>query len=201
MSRLPAALAITLTATLLASCSKQGIEAAAPPTKVETSAAEPFVAPAPPQAEAADGAITVTGQRIAHRGLHSVMPVTVVGNDHFQGGPVNRDRFTTVEQNGFQAAAEAPVSTFSIDVDTASYAFTRASLNQGVLPQQAAVRTEEMVNYFPYDYASRAAPASRSAATSPSSPARGHRAASSSASASRAMPSNAPNGPAPTSSS
>ena len=48
---------------------------------------------------------------------------------------------------------EAPVSTFSIDVDTASYSFVRASLNQNVLPQPAAVRTEEMVNYFPYDYA------------------------------------------------
>ena len=48
---------------------------------------------------------------------------------------------------------EAPVSTFSIDVDTASYSWVRASLNQNVLPQPAAVRTEEMVNYFPYDYA------------------------------------------------
>jgi LPXTG-site transpeptidase (sortase) family protein len=45
------------------------------------------------------------------------------------------------------------VSTFSIDVDTASYSWVRASLNQNVLPQPAAVRTEEMVNYFPYDYA------------------------------------------------
>ena len=44
------------------------------------------------------------------------------------------------------------MSTFSIDVDTASYSFVRASLNQNVLPQPAAVRTEEMINYFRYDY-------------------------------------------------
>ena len=45
------------------------------------------------------------------------------------------------------------MSTFSIDVDTASYAFVRASLNSNVLPQKDAVRVEELINYFPYDYA------------------------------------------------
>ncbi|KAI1692796.1 von willebrand factor domain-containing protein [Ditylenchus destructor] len=66
---------------------------------------------------------------------------------------VGRDKFTATEQNAFKIVGEAPVSTFSLDVDTASYSFVRASLNQNVLPQPAAVRTEELVNYFPYDYA------------------------------------------------
>ncbi|GAA3896567.1 VWA domain-containing protein [Sphingomonas limnosediminicola] len=66
---------------------------------------------------------------------------------------VGRDKFTHVDENPFKIAQEAPVSTFSIDVDTASYSWVRASLNQNVLPQPASVRTEEMVNYFPYDYA------------------------------------------------
>ena len=66
---------------------------------------------------------------------------------------VGRDKFTSVDENPFRIVQEAPVSTFSIDVDTASYSWVRASLNQNVLPQPAAVRTEEMVNYFPYDYA------------------------------------------------
>ena len=66
---------------------------------------------------------------------------------------VGRDRFTATTENPFKLVREEPVSTFSIDVDTASYGFVRASLNQNVLPQPAAVRTEEMVNYFPYDYA------------------------------------------------
>ena len=70
---------------------------------------------------------------------------------HYQD--VGRDKFTATQQTPFKVAREEPVSTFSIDVDTASYAFTRASLNRGTLPQPAAVRTEEMVNYFPYDYA------------------------------------------------
>ena len=66
---------------------------------------------------------------------------------------VGRDKFTSTEQNAFKIVKEEPVSTFSLDVDTASYSFVRASLNQNTLPQPAAVRTEEMVNYFPYDYA------------------------------------------------
>jgi Ca-activated chloride channel family protein len=63
-----------------------------------------------------------------------------------------RDRFAAFDPNPVKIAAEDPVSTFSIDVDTASYAFVRAALNQGVLPQKDAVRVEELINYFDYDY-------------------------------------------------
>ena len=65
----------------------------------------------------------------------------------------SRDRFAELAPNPVKVVTEEPVSTFSIDVDTASYAFMRASLNQGHLPPADAVRTEELVNYFPYDYA------------------------------------------------
>ena len=51
-----------------------------------------------------------------------------------------------------KVTAEEPVSTFSIDVDTASYSFVRNSLLDGVLPRSDAVRVEELVNYFAYDY-------------------------------------------------
>jgi Ca-activated chloride channel family protein len=64
-----------------------------------------------------------------------------------------RDKFATITTNPVKLVAEDPVSTFSIDVDTASYAFVRASLNNSVLPQKNAVRVEELINYFPYDYA------------------------------------------------
>jgi Ca-activated chloride channel family protein len=67
---------------------------------------------------------------------------------HDQG----RDKFTDIVSNPVKLAAEEPVSTFSVDVDTASYAFVRAALNNNVLPQKDAVRVEEMINYFPYDY-------------------------------------------------
>ena len=64
----------------------------------------------------------------------------------------NRDRFETKENNPVKRVAEEPVSTFSIDVDTASYSFVRRALNSGALPQKAAVRVEELINYFPYAY-------------------------------------------------
>ena len=67
--------------------------------------------------------------------------------------PVGRDRFTGAPENAFKIVREAPISTFSIDVDTASYSFMRASLNRNVLPQPNSVRVEELINYFPYAYA------------------------------------------------
>jgi Ca-activated chloride channel family protein len=65
---------------------------------------------------------------------------------------VGRDRFESITPNPVKVVAEEPVSTFSIDVDTASYAFVRRALNNGVLPQKNAVRIEELINYFDYDY-------------------------------------------------
>jgi Ca-activated chloride channel family protein len=65
---------------------------------------------------------------------------------------VGRDRFETLTSNPVKLVMEEPVSTFSIDVDTASYAFVRRALNNGVLPQKNAVRIEELINYFDYDY-------------------------------------------------
>ena len=65
---------------------------------------------------------------------------------------VGRDRFETITPNPVKVVAEEPVSTFSIDVDTASYAFVRRALNNGALPQKNAVRIEELINYFDYEY-------------------------------------------------
>lgn len=63
-----------------------------------------------------------------------------------------RDKFQEIKPNPVKLAKDEPVSTFSIDVDTASYSFVRAALNANRLPQKDAVRVEELVNYFPYDY-------------------------------------------------
>lgn len=84
---------------------------------------------------------------------------------------VGRDKFASAAQNPFKTVRDEPVSTFSIDVDTASYSFVRASLNSNVLPQPAAVRAEEMINYFPYRYPappSAAQPFSSAVAVMPS---------------------------------
>lgn len=65
---------------------------------------------------------------------------------------VGRDKFEDIKTNTVKLVSEEPVSTFSIDVDTSSYAFVRRALNSGYLPQADSVRIEEMINYFDYDY-------------------------------------------------
>ncbi|RWB69423.1 VWA domain-containing protein [Mesorhizobium sp.] len=72
--------------------------------------------------------------------------------DQLQPQEQNRDRIETFKTNPVHATAQDPVSTFSIDVDTASYSFVRRSLKQGALPDPDTVRVEEMINYFPYDW-------------------------------------------------
>lgn len=62
------------------------------------------------------------------------------------------ESYAKIEENPFLETSRAPLSTFSIDVDTASYSNTRRFLNEGRLPPKDAVRIEELVNYFSYDY-------------------------------------------------
>jgi Ca-activated chloride channel family protein len=62
------------------------------------------------------------------------------------------DVFKAFDENGVKIVSEEPVSTFSIDVDTASYSYVRSVLEDGYLPEPDAVRLEELINYFPYDY-------------------------------------------------
>jgi Ca-activated chloride channel family protein len=66
--------------------------------------------------------------------------------------PVNRENYAHFDDNPVKRVAEAPVSTFSIDVDTGAYSNVRRMLNAGQVPVQDAVRVEEMINYFAYDY-------------------------------------------------
>jgi Ca-activated chloride channel homolog len=70
----------------------------------------------------------------------------------WRDAPMNTEAYAFVRDNTFQAVATSPLSTFSIDVDTASYANVRRFLNDGVLPPPDAVRIEELINYFRFDY-------------------------------------------------
>jgi Ca-activated chloride channel family protein len=70
----------------------------------------------------------------------------------YVGPPAETATYASVEENRFRSVTEHPLSTFSIDVDTASYANVRRFLNDGRLPPVDAVRIEEMINYFKYDY-------------------------------------------------
>lgn len=63
------------------------------------------------------------------------------------------DQFTSFDEQRLKVVASEPVSTFSIDVDTASYSYVRRMLEDGYVPEPDAVRIEELLNYFPYDYA------------------------------------------------
>jgi len=62
------------------------------------------------------------------------------------------EAYDGIEENRFRTAKENPLSTFSIDVDTASYSNVRRFLRSDRVPPPGAVRTEELINYFSYDY-------------------------------------------------
>jgi len=66
--------------------------------------------------------------------------------------PFNREGYDEIKENKFFNVKNEPLSTFSIDVDAASYANVRRMINQGQKPLESAVRIEEMINYFNYDY-------------------------------------------------
>jgi len=63
------------------------------------------------------------------------------------------EEYNEIVENGFMKVKDTPLSTFSIDVDAAAYGNMRRYLNKGQLPPADAVRTEELINYFSYDYA------------------------------------------------
>ncbi len=64
----------------------------------------------------------------------------------------NTEEYSNISENGFHKVSDDPLSTFSIDVDAASYSNVRRYLNSNQLPPAGAVRTEEMINYFRYQY-------------------------------------------------
>lgn len=69
-----------------------------------------------------------------------------------QHAPINTEEYKSFSQNNFQKALDVPLSTFSIDVDVASYSNMRRFINNGQMPPADAIRTEELLNYFTYDY-------------------------------------------------
>ncbi|HEY0876547.1 MAG TPA: von Willebrand factor type A domain-containing protein [Vicinamibacterales bacterium] len=85
-------------------------------------------------------------------------PATIAGLPSHSGMPTVLYRpdtatYAEITEHRFRRVSEHPLSTFSVDVDTASYANVRRFLNEGRLPPVDAVRIEELVNYFKYDYA------------------------------------------------
>lgn len=77
---------------------------------------------------------------------------TIYYDDDFDHTEPSTESYSTIVENGFIDTAKESFSTFSIDVDTASYTNTRRYLNSCTLPPVDAVRTEEFINYFDYNY-------------------------------------------------
>jgi len=110
--------------------------------------------PPPPSPSAQSEAVTVTGYRASMQSAMSLKRTSGIAAapppTYWQ--PANTSKFPDAKPNPVKVTAEDPVSTFSIDVDTASYGVVRDALNGGALPPADAVRIEEMVNYFDYAY-------------------------------------------------
>jgi len=141
MRRPAAVLSVFTTAALLAACSspvnqqEQLVKAAPPlpPHPVHYSLPAPIAAPM----------VMPAHSLVARYAAAPVMMPLPQGADKFPGKEANKSVLVS----------EQPVSTFSADVDTASYAYVRRLLTAGQRPSPDAVRVEEMVNYFPYRYA------------------------------------------------
>ncbi|MGD1929406.1 MAG: von Willebrand factor type A domain-containing protein [Leptolyngbyaceae cyanobacterium] len=82
----------------------------------------------------------------------AVEPEAPLPDDTTPAPDFNTEAYDRIYENPFMAVVQEPLSTFSIDVDTASYANTRRFLTENRLPPPDAVRLEELINYFSYDY-------------------------------------------------
>ena len=100
------------------------------------------VAHSEPAPASANANAAAAAQPAAPTGLFATRDADSDGGETYEG----------VAENDFVEVARAPLSTFSVDVDTASYSNTRRFLKQGQLPPADAVRVEELINYFSYDY-------------------------------------------------
>ena len=108
----------------------------------------PQTADALPSVEASSDAVILSRQsQIAF----AVAAPSSIAPPYYQDVP--REQYETLPESEIKLVASDPVSTFSIDIDTGAYANIRRFLNRGQLPPHGAVRVEELINYFPYQYA------------------------------------------------
>ncbi|MEO0465936.1 MAG: VWA domain-containing protein [Pseudomonadota bacterium] len=119
-------------------------------TDVTAPPAPPPPPPPPPQPLAAQESGAMADMAFRAAPMVGMTPPQMVPQP--MPGDIDRERYEDVEINPVKLVSEEPVSTFSIDVDTASYAVARRYLNNGTLPPKDAVRIEELINYFDYTY-------------------------------------------------
>lgn len=85
-------------------------------------------------------------------GVYFVDGAQIRGARNVDSKTANTEEYQTSAENDYEMVLGNPLSTFSVDVDAASYSNTRRFINEGMLPPKDAVRVEEFVNYFSYDY-------------------------------------------------
>ncbi|SMC72323.1 vWA domain-containing protein [Pedobacter nyackensis] len=100
---------------------------------------------APKMKSQTTGAVVTASQNIMIRGVSS-------SNKSYNPTQPNTESYASIKENGFQNTYKNPLSTFSIDVDAAAYSNVRRFINNGGIPPKDAVRVEEMINYFDYEY-------------------------------------------------
>ena len=134
----------------LAGCTATTTETDGSAEEVRESGRAPLTPPPPPPPPPTSADyVTVTGARLSGQPSPMIAPAPWPQPD-----PEDRERYDDTDANPVVSTAEEPVSTFSIDVDTASYGVVRDYLiDSRELPPSDAVRIEEMINYFDYDYA------------------------------------------------
>ncbi|MDH5424899.1 MAG: VWA domain-containing protein [Gammaproteobacteria bacterium] len=90
--------------------------------------------------------------RPMHGSITPFIQSSIQYNDYASGNIQDKEKYAKYVKNLVKQTAIEPLSTFSIDVDTGSYSNVRRLINSGTLPLKDAVRVEEMLNYFSYDY-------------------------------------------------
>src|SRR6185503_6276541 len=148
--RMPLRFGRALFAVALAACSSSRVRQPEVVAATDSMAAGPMTAPAPmPRrgqlAVAASPPNSAARAKDVKRAENSVAAVST------DTVPFNTEGYDVIAENPFLATASAPRSTFSIDVDHASYSNVRRFLTEGNRPPRDAVRLEELLNYFPYD--------------------------------------------------
>jgi len=146
----------------LATPEKKGAEAAKDDAyRFEAVATESSnLAPAPPAspvmrraARAPAGSLGAVGNGMGGGGVAAQKSRSALLAPVAPPADLEQEAYSAAADTGFARVVDSPLSTFSIDVDTASYANVRRFLSQGQLPPAGAVRVEELINYFPYAYA------------------------------------------------
>ncbi|WP_347486092.1 VWA domain-containing protein [Vandammella animalimorsus] len=138
-------------ASLLAACSGSpgGHSASSPQRESAPQPPAPLAAPAPEYASAIDAATTTRSMAQPSVTLYAtgMQPMPDVVRPRQE-----RERYDEVKDNPVKRTAQESVSTLSLDVDTGAYANMRRFIQAGRLPPKDAVRVEELINYFPFDY-------------------------------------------------